>query len=253
MSLFCWGQNDRRDHICGTQRLLALWSWLRALEETCTEVDADQAAWFWSCDLAYKEEEWVAGCTEPTAELGGLSTLLVAGRFVLNRLSGQLAQGSGELSPELPRMSAWELAVICSCRGRQGTCVMRKVNKRALVGHRLFKARPSDFSRFIVQNQHLCPAGLGGSSVSLPSDLPGLPLQTKHWFFTIFAVLGATSSHVPFHGYFSFIYYMATSLGGCGFAIFTFFGHVDLVKLGFSIFCNLHTAIVFFQAENSLS
>ena len=157
MSLFCWGQNDRRDHICGTQRLLALWSWLRALEGTCTEVDADQAAWFWSCDLAYKEDGWVAGCTEPTAELGGLSTLLVTGRFVLNRLSGQLAQGSGELSPELPRMSAWELAVICSCRGRQGTCVTRKVNKRALVGHQLFKARPSDFSHFIVQNQHLCP------------------------------------------------------------------------------------------------
>ena len=29
---------------------------------------------------------------------------------------------------------------------------------------------------------------------------------------------------------------MATSLGGYGFSIFTFFGHVDLVKLGFSIF-----------------
>ena len=157
MSLFCWGRNDRRDHICGTQRLLALWSWLRALEGTCTEAEADRAAWFWSCDLAYKEEGWVVGVYQ--AHRGATGTQHPSGhRFVLNRLSGQLAQGSGELSPELPRMSAWELAVICSCRGRQGTCVTRKVNKRALVGHQLFKARPSDFSHFIVQNQHLCPS-----------------------------------------------------------------------------------------------
>ena len=30
------------------------------------------------------------------------------------------------------------------------------MKKRALVGHQLFKAGPSDFSPLVVQNQHLC-------------------------------------------------------------------------------------------------
>lgn len=156
-------------HLRHPTGLLASRGWLRPLEERCTT----GVAWFWSYDLAHKEG------TEPTAELGGLGTLLATGEYVLNQLSGQLAWGSWELSGELPCMSAWELAVICSCHSHQGTCVMRKVKMRALVGHQLFKEGPSDVSRFIVQNQHLCSRGLRGRSILLTSKLLKSPFADQ--------------------------------------------------------------------------
>lgn len=127
--------------------------WPGGLQETCTTVDAD------------REDALGFGAVTQCAKTGprtrrrarGLSTLLATRERVLNQLSGQLARGSGEWSPGLACTPARGLAVICSCHSRQGTCVMRKVNQSALRGHELFKEAPSDFSHFMVPNQHLCP------------------------------------------------------------------------------------------------
>ena len=121
MELFCWGWNNRQDHICGTQQV----SWLQRLAQGFG--GNAYKSWRWR-----RGHAWLQG-RDFECRAGGAQQLLATGEHILNQLLGQLAQGSWELSWELPCMSAWELAVSCSCHSHEGTCIMSKVKKRCFV------------------------------------------------------------------------------------------------------------------------
>lgn len=149
-------------------------------------------------------------------------------------LFGQLAWGARELSPELPCALVWELDVICSCPSHQGTYVRRKVEKRALVGHQLFKESPSDFSHLIEQNQHLCP-GRARSKMSLSFESRSYFLfKTKSVDAGYFWDLHASPSWARFYHYSVFTCVMAVC--GWGFANSTCFCHLQLSRPGSYIF-----------------
>lgn len=80
-------------HLQHQTGLLATKGWLRSWEETCTETDADQEPWFWSCDVAYEEKG-----TEPTADLEGAPH--PPGHWGVSSKSAFRTAGSGLLRAE---------------------------------------------------------------------------------------------------------------------------------------------------------